>query len=307
MSDFSLLDIVNLVRQEINKTQIGNVKKITGPAGEKGATGEPGGPGIQGPRGDKGPVGPVGPQGNQGKKGDKGVKGDDGTDGVGVARIEQDIDDSIIMHMTDGNSYVIEMPILDKQGNPTEVHYKAAGGGSGSGGGGGTVDLTGYVRRPTGGLKDSWLVYKEGSDGSKVWAPVTTDLVAVNPNPFRNAKGQFIGTPEELEALKNQRDVNNFLYNAISDIETGDIDLEGYATEAQVEEVDRTSQMRDEILDGKFEERDGLNTVAHLKLEQQIIALDDWSTHRDEKLQAQIDELPTTEYVDNGDRVLKAR
>ena len=208
MSDFSLYEIIQIVKQEINKSQIGNVKRITGPAGEKGATGEPGGPGIQGPRGDKGPAGPVGPQGNQGKKGDKGVKGDDGTDGIGVARIEQDLDDSIIMHMTDGNSYVIEMPILDKQGNPTEVHYKAAGGG----GGGGMVDLSHYVKRPKG-MENKWLVYRE-TDGSNQgeWTPVTTDLVATNPNAFRDKKGRFTPAPEELEDLTDQRAVNEFLW-----------------------------------------------------------------------------------------------
>jgi len=212
MSDFSLLDIVNLVRQEINKTQIGNVKKITGPAGEKGATGEPGGPGIQGPRGDKGFVGPVGPQGNQGKKGDKGVKGDDGTDGVGVARIEQDIDDSIIMHMTDGNSYVIEMPILDKQGNPTEVHYKAAGGG----GGGGMVDLSKLVKRPTDTHDGKWLVYREPNGSNQgEWSPATTDLIATNSSMvFRDSKGRF-KSASDVPELNNQLEVNRFLWNAI--------------------------------------------------------------------------------------------
>ena len=212
MSDFSLLDIVNLVRQEINKTQIGSVKKITGPAGEKGATGEPGGPGIQGPRGDKGPAGPVGPQGNQGKKGDKGVKGDDGTDGIGVARIEQDLDDSIIMHMTDGNSYVIEMPILDKQGNPTEVHYKAAGGG----GGGGIVDLSRYVKRPSDTHDGKWLVYRE-PDGSNQgeWSPATTDLISTNSSMvFRDSKGRF-KSASDVPELNNQLEVNRFLWDEI--------------------------------------------------------------------------------------------
>jgi hypothetical protein len=62
-------------------------------------------------------------------------------------------------------------------------------------------------------------------DGNNVKFDLTTDSIKVNPNPFRNAKGQFIGTPEELEALKNQRDVNEFFYNAINDIEMGDVDL----------------------------------------------------------------------------------
>lgn len=62
-------------------------------------------------------------------------------------------------------------------------------------------------------------------DGQNVRFALTTDSVQVNPNPFRNAKGQFIGTPEELANLKNQRDVNEFLYNAIESIEQGDIEL----------------------------------------------------------------------------------
>lgn len=73
-------------------------------------------------------------------------------------------------------------------------------------------------------------------DGNNVKFELTTDSIKVNPEPFRNAKGQFIGTPEELAGLENQRDVNNFLYNAINDIEAGDIDLDGYATEDWVEE-----------------------------------------------------------------------
>ena len=73
-------------------------------------------------------------------------------------------------------------------------------------------------------------------DGQNVRFNLTTDAISVNPNPFRNAKGQFIGTPEELDGLKNQRDVNEFLYNAISDIESGDVNLDGYATEEWVNE-----------------------------------------------------------------------
>ena len=217
MSDFSLYEIIQIVKQEITKSQVGSVKRITGPAGEKGNTGEPGGPGIQGPRGDKGPQGPVGPQGNQGKKGDKGVKGDDGTDGIGVARIEQDLDDSIIMHMTDGNTYVIEMPILDKQGNPTEVHYKAAGGG----GGGGMVDLSKYVKRPTNTHDGKWLVYREAdSTNQGEWTPATTDLIETNGQlMFRDIKGRFAPTPEEFDELTNQLKVNRFIWEKIQELD----------------------------------------------------------------------------------------
>ena len=71
-------------------------------------------------------------------------------------------------------------------------------------------------------------------NGQNVRFALTTDAVAVNPNTFRNDKGQFIGTPDELADLKNQRDVNEFFYNAINDIEAGDVNLDGYATEEWV-------------------------------------------------------------------------
>ena len=235
MSDISLMDIIQLVRAEIARTEIGDVKRITGPQGERGPQGEQGIQGPQGPRGNDGKQGPKGDKGIQGKMGPAGPSGDDGADGVGIARVEQDLDNAIVVHLTDGNFYTIEMPLINPDGSlAREVHYKS--GGSGGDGSSGTVDLSGYVRRPPSSLNDSWLVYKEGSDGSKVWTPVTTDLVAVNPNPFRDAKGRFAPTPQDLENLKNQRDVNEFLYEAIQKVEGGEIDLDGYATEEWVTE-----------------------------------------------------------------------
>ena len=221
MSDFTLLDIVNLIRAEIARTEIGNVKKITGPAGPKGEQGQVGGPGPQGPKGDKGDRGDAGPKGDQGKKGDKGVKGDDGKDGVGIARIESEVDNAFTVVLTDGTTYEIEMPLVTS-GNPTEVHYKVSGGGggSGSGSGSGTVDLSSYVRRPPSSLDDKWLVYKEtnspdGRGVSRTWTPVTTDLVSTNPDvTFRDAKGRFKST-QDLEELTNQLKVNRFLANEI--------------------------------------------------------------------------------------------
>jgi hypothetical protein len=62
-------------------------------------------------------------------------------------------------------------------------------------------------------------------DGNNVKFDLTTDSIKVNPLPFRNAKGQFVGTPEELADIETQRDVNNFLYQAINDIEAGEIDI----------------------------------------------------------------------------------
>ena len=132
MSDFNLIDIVNLIRAEIRKTQVGPLKKVVGPAGPQGPMGETGPQGATGPRGNDGKPGPQGAKGNQGKKGDKGVKGADGSDGVGIARVEQDIDNAIIVYLTDGNSYTIEMPILQEDGSlAKEIHYKSGGGGGG--------------------------------------------------------------------------------------------------------------------------------------------------------------------------------
>ena len=93
-------------------------------------------------------------------------------------------------------------------------------------------------------------------------------------------------------------------------------DLSDFAAKVFVDEVDRTSQMRDEAIGSKIDQESNLNTVAHLKLEDQILRCYAWSegdneslerklTKVDEGLQAQIDDLPTTEYVDNGDRHLQ--
>ena len=118
----------------------------------------------------------------------------------------------------------------------------AGGDGGTSGGAFPTYALVGESAPSSAGKKFSNFTDYSGSDpitgvgldsnGHNIKFGLTTDAIQVNPNPFRNAKnGQFIGTPEELAALKNQRDVNEFLYGAISDIEAGDINLEGYATE----------------------------------------------------------------------------
>jgi hypothetical protein len=214
MSDFTLVEILNLVRAEIARTEIGDVKRIIGPTGEQGPMGETGPQGPQGPRGNDGQQGPAGIKGNQGKKGDKGVKGADGDDGVGIARIDQDsVDGSVVMYLTDGTSYTVEMPLVDSEGNLSrEVHYKSGG----SGGGGGTVDLSKYVKRPTNTHDGKWLVYRE-PDGSNQgeWSPATTDLIATNSSMvFRDSKGRFKSAGDVPE-LNNQLEVNRFLWSAI--------------------------------------------------------------------------------------------
>ena len=135
-------------------------------------------------------------------------------------------------------------------------------------------------------------------DGKNVRFELTTDSIKVNPEPFRNSKGQFIGTPEELADIDNQRDVNNFLYNAINEIESGDIDLDGYATEAQLNEVDQTSQMRDDALKKTHDEdhvkQAAINAGVVVSLDELFwrdVELDEASSAGDAHLQKEIDEL----------------
>jgi hypothetical protein len=213
VSEISLFEIVHLIRQEVQKSQLGKVSKITGPKGEKGDKGEPGKPGgqgVKGPIGNDGKTGPIGPVGPQGLKGEDGAKGEDGEDGVGIARVEQDIDGAIVVSLTNGEEYTIDMPLVDGRA-PSEVHYK-----SGGGGGGGVIDLSGYVKRPLAGMRDGkWLAYRETSGGAKEWSPITTDLVSTNSSVvFRDSKGRF-KSASDVPELNNQLEVNRFLWNAI--------------------------------------------------------------------------------------------
>ena len=216
MSDFNLIDIVNLIRAEIRKTQVGPMKRVIGPAGEQGPMGESGPQGAQGPRGNDGKQGPKGDKGIQGKAGPAGPAGEDGDDGVGIARIEQDIDQAIVVYLTDGNYYTIEMPLIDGEGNlAKEVHYKSGGGG------GGVVDLSSYVKRPSNTHGGKWLLYRE-ADGTNQgeWAPATTDLIETNGMlMFRDAKGRFQPTPEELDELNTQLKVNRFIWEKIQELD----------------------------------------------------------------------------------------
>ena len=215
MSDLSLYEILNLVTSEIKKAQVGNIKKIIGPAGPKGEVGQIGGPGEKGDKGDKGAKGDRGLKGDKGQQGEAGEDGTEGKDGVGIARIEQDIDSSILLYLTDGTSYTVEMP-LGEGGTMNEVHYKSIGGS----GGGGTVDLSGYVRRPNASLRNGkWMLYRE-VEGRQEWAPATTDLIETNGQlMFRDINGRFAPTPEELGELTNQLKVNRFIWEKIQDLD----------------------------------------------------------------------------------------
>jgi hypothetical protein len=87
------------------------------------------------------------------------------------------------------------------------------------------------------------------------------------------------------------------------------------ATLALINEVDRTSQMRDEVLDSKIDQESDLNTVAHLKLEDQILRCYAWSEGDNESLEKELkavdDDLQAqiTENKDaseSGDRQLQS-
>ena len=110
--------------------------------------------------------------------------------------------------------------------------YLSSDGGSGTGA---IPDFVLTTESGTGGthLSDfkesvSTLIKFVGVDENNrdVKATITTDMVQTNPLPFRNSKnGQFIGTPEELEQLTDQRKVNEFFYKTLGEIEAGDIDI----------------------------------------------------------------------------------
>ena len=136
-------------------------------------------------------------------------------DGVGIARVEQDIDGAIVVYLTNGEEYTIDIPLVDGRA-PSEVHYK-----SGGGGGGGVIDLSGYVKRPLAGLRDGkWLAYRETADGAKEWSPITTDMVETNGMiMFRDINGRFAPTPEELDELNTQLKVNRFIWEKIQELD----------------------------------------------------------------------------------------
>ena len=172
--------------------------------------------------------------------GPAGAKGADGDDGVGIARVEQDIDAAIVVHLTDGSFYTIEMPLTQEDNSlAREVHYKAGGGGGGSG----VIDLSKYVKRPDEDFEGKWLVYRETVGNNQgEWAPATTDLIETNGQlMFRDSKGRFAPTPDELDELTNQLKVNRFIWDKIQSL---DIDKSGiYIGPLPPSEDDRANGM----------------------------------------------------------------
>ena len=259
-----LVSIVALIRKEI--ADAGEI----GPQGEQGPKGEKG---SQGPKGNTGPAGKQGPKGNngkQGKPGKDGKDGEDGKDGIGIEDIRQDGDDTMVITMTDGETYEIELP----KGENTEIRYQSAGGG------GGSVDLSKYVEKPT--TDDGWMVYKLGEG----WALATTDLIETNPAvTFRDAKGRYKSTAD-VSDLTNQLKVNRFIANEL------DAQAETLAKEAEMRRT-KDDFLQDQI--NNIQENGYDDTGIRDDLAQEIIDRE----QGDKTLQDQIDELAATE-VDFG-------
>ena len=196
---------------------------------------------------------------------------------------------------------------LGEGGTNTEVHYKSIGGS----GGGGTVDLSGYVRRPNSNLRNGeWLLYQENG-GSKQWAEATTDKIATNPDvTFRDAKGRFRST-KDLDDLTDQLKVNRFIANELDAlneaIENIDIPEGDFATKVQLEEVDRTSQMRDDALKKEHDEDSAKQSVINAGVVKSLdelfwrdVSLDEAIEKGDAALQEQIDAIEFPEGADLG-------
>ena len=124
----SLAQILMLIRQEVLKFHVGDTKKIKGAKGDKGEPGVAGARGLPGEKGDKGPKGDRGKKGDAGPAGAQGPAGEDGQDGVGIESITQDLDGSIVVILTNGQQYDIELPDATK-----EVYFKSTGAGGGGG------------------------------------------------------------------------------------------------------------------------------------------------------------------------------
>jgi len=174
------------------------------------------------------------------------------------------------------------------------------GSGSGGGGDGGPV-FTNQVllTNPQRIAKDVGGQFNTQEDANQYFGNalanlevITTDQVQTNPDVmFRDNKGRFRATPEELEGLTNQLEVNRFILDQFDSIEAGEINLDGYATEEQLREVEDASVVRDDALNNKIEQESNLNTAAHLKIEDQINWLEQHYQEADQNLQDQIDAL----------------
>ena len=210
MQDLTTLMLLEKFKRRIEQVEKSSAEK--GNEGPQGPKGDKGADGKQGPKGPKGPEGPKGPKGPEGPKGSAGKEGTDGEDGVGITNAYTAADGELVLVLSNGDEISVELPVgTDSQGN-TVVLSQGGSGGSGDG----NVDLSGYVKRPVAALRDGkWLMYRELPDGTKEWTPVTTDLVATNPDVlFRDSKGRFKST-DNVPELNNQLEVNRWFLEQI--------------------------------------------------------------------------------------------
>ena len=148
---------------------------------------------------------------------------------------------------------------------------------------------TKFSQFPTG-SKDLWVVGYQDGENVKIF--LDTNAVSTDPNTmFRDAKGRFKVTPEELEKLTTQLEVNRWFLDKLESIEAGEIDLSDYATKVDLGEVETASVFRDEAIKKDLEETEKKNTAAHLVLESDINRVDQNSKTRDTRLQADINEI----------------
>ena len=201
----SLVTVIALIRKEIAESAA---------ASKPGKDGAQGVKGDRGAKGDSGPAGRQGPKGNDGKQGKHGKDGGDGSDGacgddgVGIEDITQDGDGAIIVTMTDGEVYTLDMPLPGE----TQIHYKVGGGSSG--GGSGSVD-------------------------------VTTDQVKTRSDiVFRDAKGRY-KSAENIPELKNQLEVNRWFVEQLEAIESGG---EGLTYQIQTDKILRAGDAAIELV-----------------------------------------------------------
>lgn len=91
-----VLDELNKVKKTVAgiQTATETVSKQVGPKGDKGERGE---------TGPQGPAGKGGVNGKDGKDGVDGIDGQNGKDGVSVVDAEIDIDNSLVLKLSDGN------------------------------------------------------------------------------------------------------------------------------------------------------------------------------------------------------------
>lgn len=125
MADILTLALVDDLQQRVER-----VTKLEGPPGKDGKDGKDGVDGATGPQGERGPMGPAGPAG---KDGTDGKDGKDGEDGVSVVDARMDVDNHLVLVLSNGNEIDAGEIHVEAEGDVTINKYMAGGGGGFSG------------------------------------------------------------------------------------------------------------------------------------------------------------------------------